>query len=180
MLLTILFVLSSLFCFGQASKQVNRVGNKGTSKPLSVEYEGNPAHKGRSEVGTIISIRKGPVQVIGARFLINKISLPDSAVFVLNIYEIENGRPTANGLYRPVKISGKVEKGELNVDLSGCDIKAHEDFLLALSWPSGQGNISFGAGMVGSRSYHRIGDGEWERVPMMKLGFSATVVRKRD
>jgi hypothetical protein len=181
-LFTILLVCISLICFSQRdTKQgVNRIGNRGTSKPLSVEYEGNPDHKGMHEVGTIISVRKGPVRVIGARILINKISLPDTAVFILNIYKVKDGRPTADGLYRPVKVPGKVEKGQLDVDLTGYDINADEDFLLALSWADGRGNISFGAGLGGSRSYHRIDNGEWERVPMMKLGFSATIVKGSD
>ena len=177
-----MFVLITFFCFAQKDSRlvVNRIGNKGASKPLSVEYEENPAHKGRSEVGTIIPIRKGRVQIVGARLLINKISMPDTALFILNIYEVKERHPTSNGLYRPVKIAGKIVEGQLNVDLSGYNIYASEDFLLAFSWPDGEGKISFGAGMGGSRSYHRVDNGEWERLPMMKLGFSVTVISKRD
>src|SRR6476661_7236388 len=121
-LFAILFLL--VYSFGIAQKvATKRIGNKGINKPLSVEYTGNPAHNGRSEVGTLVSIRKGPLHIIGARFLINSISIPDTALFILNIYEVKNGLPTKNGLYRPVKIGKGVKKGVLNVDLADYNIR---------------------------------------------------------
>jgi len=175
-LFTVLFLFVSFHCLAQTDslQVVKRVGNMGVNKPLSIEYGGNPEHQGHSEVGTIISIRKGPVHVVGARFIINKISLPDTAVLTVNIYEVKDGKPTANGLYRPVKITGAVKEGQLNVDLTGYNIIMSDDFMLALSWSSGRGSISFGGGMHGGRSFHRNDNQEWERAPM-KLGFSALI-----
>jgi hypothetical protein len=170
--LTILFLSVFSLCIAQKDS-TKRIGNKGINKPLSVEYFGNPEHNGRNEVGTLVSIRKGPLHIVGARFLINSISMPDTALFFVNIYEVKDGLPTKNGLYRPVKITGEVRKGQLNVDLTGFNIIESEDFLLALSWPAQYGNISFGGSLHGKRSFHRSDNGEWERLPMMKLGFSA-------
>jgi hypothetical protein len=175
----ILFSLVSFFCYGQ-KESFYRIGNKGAVKPLSVQYERHPMHHGTSEAGTIMKVRKGRVRILGARFIVNKMSFTDTGAFALNLYEVKDGRPTANVLYGPIKV-GVVKTGLNDIDLGHYNISSFEDFFLALSWTGvpGGSKIDFGSGMHGNRSFHRADtSGEWERVPLMKLAFSVVVKKE--
>ena len=178
---TIIFTLVAFTCVAQKRSQQTfyRIGNTGSVKPLSVQYEKDTRHHGTFEVGTLIPVRRGRVNVVGARFIVNKMSFADTGAFSLKLFEVKDGRPTQHVIYGPFKV-GIVKTGLNDIDLTHYDINLFKDFFLALSWTDvpGGSKIDFGSGMHGNRSFHRVDtSGEWEKLPLMKLGFSAVVIK---
>jgi hypothetical protein len=150
---------------------------------LTIDYETDPVHCGCLEAGTMISVYKRPVRVVGARFNIKRITFPDTSAFSLNIYQVKDDHPTTKTLYGPIKFWGKVKNGVIDVNLFSHDIQLNEDFFLALQWsdPKNPQRISFGGSLIRGKSFHRFdSSSEWEKVPLMTLGFSVVVLSDKD
>ncbi|MBL7699207.1 MAG: hypothetical protein JNK79_13665 [Chitinophagaceae bacterium] len=181
-LLTILYGMLSFWCFSQedSSKFMNTIGNNGTVKLLSVAYEVNHDH-GHFETGTIVRVCSGPLRVVSAKFLIRSFTTADT--FNVNFYKVENDRPATRVLRGPIPVYGRNGKGALNVDLTKDSITMNEDFFIAISKSGGEGveRIEFLAGFAGNKSFHRYDvTGEWEKIPVLKPGFSVKVASDKD
>ena len=177
-LVSLFIGLTLLFCnnsFAQHTESI--VGNKGKNKPLTVDYETNVDSSFIHEVGTVMNI-KSPAIITKANFVINSNNYPDSLQFTINVYNLKNGKPDSSLLPEPVTATTAMKRGTLSVDLKKYNVIVDDDFFLSLEWKEGhpRDKVGFGGGMSGNISYHRIkGKSEWEKVPMMKLGFYANV-----
>jgi hypothetical protein len=154
------------------------VGNKGKNKPITIEYEANKLHEGIIEVGTVMTIKKSPLFITEANFIINGNKNGDTIDFRVNIYNMNEGVPHINLLSEPILVRSNMKEGILSVDLKKYNIYVDDDFFMSLQWRDGlnTGSISFGGGFLGNKSFHRVDDeGEWAKAPL-RLGFFAHVL----
>lgn len=108
-------------------------------------------------------------------------SLFDTLFFRLNVYTLENNKPSRNLLQVPVYITTTNKKGWCRINLEQYNIEAKDDFAIGLEWVRDlrkQGiakGLYFSAGFLGKTCYYRkASQQEWEKIPV-SLGFFATV-----
>ena len=171
-----LLLITAMLCFANSYSQKARVGNRTNS--LTVDYQGNDKHEGLVEVGTVMHIQKSPALIRYVNFVIKANNYKDSIDFNINIYSLKNGLPEAGLLKEPITVTSKMKKGVLTLNVEKYNIYVKDDFFLALQWKEGKNpeRIGFGGGTSGNKSYHRVDNGEWDKLPIMKLGFFADVL----
>ncbi len=171
-----LLLFASMLCFSSSFSQMARVGNRTNS--LTVDYQSNDTHQGLFEVGTVMHIQKSPALIRYVNFVIKANNYKDSIDFNITIYSLKNGKPDSSLLKEPITVTSHMKKGVLTLDIGKYNIYVKDDFFLALKWKEGKDRerIGFGGGLSGYKSYQRVDNGEWDKLPLMNLGFNADVL----
>ena len=171
-----LLLITAILCSAFSFSQTERVGNRNNS--LTVDYESNDIHQGLFEVGTVMHIKKSPALIRYVNFVIKTNNYKDSIDFQINIYSLKNGKPGVSLLKDPIILTSNMKKGVLTMDIGKYNIYVKDNFFLALQWKEGKDpeRIGFGGGLSGNKSYQRVDNGEWDKLPLMNLGFYADVV----
>lgn len=171
-----LLLIAAILCSAFSFSQMERVGNRNNS--LTIDYQGNDNHPGLYEIGTVMHIQKSPALIRYVNFVIKANNYKDSIDFQINIYSLKNGKPEESLLKDPITVTSSMKKGVLTMDIGKYNLYVKDDFFLALKWKEGKNpeRIGFGGGLSGNKSYQRVDNGEWNKLPTMNLGFYADVV----
>lgn len=149
------------------------LGNDFHSKKVTAGFQSN---KLGSEIGIIMRIKKAPSYVERVNFHIAQ-NKYDSAIWRVNIYLLEDGKPGENILKQPIYLKSFKSNEDLSVDLVPWSIEVNSDFVVALELIEdlGEQGLMFCAGIFGNSMFVRVASqGEWEKVPL-GVGFTAMV-----
>jgi hypothetical protein len=149
------------------------LGNDFHSTKIGAGFQSN---KLGSEIGIIMRIKKAPSYVDRVNFHIAQ-NKYDSAIWRVNIYMLEDGKPGENMLKQPIYLKSFKSNEDLSVDLAPYLIEVNGDFVVALELIEdlGELGLSFCAGIFGNSMFVRVASqGEWQKVPL-GVGFTATV-----
>jgi len=153
------------------------LGNTSASRFISFGF---PLKFLGSEAGVKINLGKKPVLLKNFRFTVSDNRL-DTAVFRLNIYRFQHGRPTENILQQNILIPVGKKTGGYMVNLSEYKLIMKDDILVALEWIEGSstqdhGAIFLSAGVLNSSTWHRVtSQGSWKKFSSIGAGFNITV-----
>lgn len=148
------------------------LGNKADSKFFGGKFASGGLG---SEIAIKIKIKDTPTYLDTFSFNISY-NDEDTAIFRVNIYEIENGLPDKNILTDNIIIRINGQTGKIDIDLSKYNVSVDDDFFIGLEWIEGKNNsgIVFSAGFVNKGTYYRkASQGRWKKYPM-GVGFNVT------
>jgi hypothetical protein len=156
-------------------RKIRILGNTTESKKFSGGFGSKDLG---SQIGIRVRVGKKEVFLDKFNFFIAYNTF-DSLTFRVNVYKMEDGKPTENLLHDNVIIRLGKETGEQSVDLSKYNIVADDDFLIALEWleksgpPNGIFNIS--ASLFSSSTYIRkTSQAGWAIKKGIGLGLNVT------
>ena len=151
------------------------LGNKTESKKFSGGFGSKDLG---SQIGIRIHVGKKDVFLDKFNFFVAYNTF-DSLTFRVNIYKMEDGKPTENLLHDNVIIRLGKETGKQSVDLDKYNIVADNDFLIALEWLDKRGpangifNIS--ASLLSSSTYIcKTSQAGWSVKKGIGLGLNVT------
>lgn len=176
----------------KANKQLNEIvitakklrskviGNKTTSKFLGTGF--SPGQLG-AEMGIKINIPRIPTFVDAFNFHISYNRLKSRSVFRLNIYTVENGKPSANILTENITIPvERNQTGVISVNLKPYDIILKEDVIVTLEWvknekePKDGEAIFFSLGLLTNGTFVKTSNqGKMKKHSNLGVGFNLNV-----
>ncbi len=163
----------------QGFKKKN-VGNKTTSKFVSTGFGYDQLG---AEIGIKINVRKQPTFVDAFNFNISYNRLSAKALFRLNIYEIERGKPSRNIVTESIIIPiDPKQTGLISVDLMKYNIVLKEDVIVTLEWVKSEGEnnrgeaIFFSLGVFNSGTLiKRASQGKFKKYSNMGVGMNLDI-----
>lgn len=152
-----------------------RLGNTTKSKFLSTGFGYEQLG---AEMGIKVNIRK-PTLVDSFKFHISYNRLSSKAIFRLNFYNVEKGRPGQNILNDNIFVTIEPNQvGRISVDLMPYDITLTEDVMVTLEWVDFVGEkdmeeaIYFSLALVGNPTYFkRASQAKFKRQQSLGIGF---------
>jgi hypothetical protein len=154
------------------------LGNTTTTKFISV---GLPLKFLGSEIGVKINLGKKTVVLKNFNFNISDIRL-DTAVFRLNIYHFNNGKPQDNILKKNILIPVGRRSGQYTVNLSAYKLVLKDDILISIEWIEGStaakenGAIFLSASFLSAATWHRLtSQADWKKASGLGVGFNLEV-----
>lgn len=154
-------------------------GNTSQSKFISVGF---PLRDLGSEVGVRLSLGKQKMLLKSFNYTVSHLRM-DSALFRLNIYTWENGKPGANVLTQNI-LTGFDSTGTYSINLLPYKIILSGPLLVSLEWidghtSTGQGNVFFSAGFLSSGYRRKTTSSKWIRSAGLAAGFNVSVVAQQ-
>ena len=151
-------------------------GNTSQSKFISVGF---PLRDLGSELGVRLSLGKQKKLLKSFNYTVSHLRV-DSALFRLNIYKWENGKPGANVLTQNI-LTGFDSTGTYSINLLPYKIILSGPLLVSLEWidghaSTGQGNVFFSAGFLSSGYRRKTTSSKWIRSAGLAAGFNVSVV----
>jgi CarboxypepD_reg-like domain len=135
------------------------LGNKTTSRFIGAAFGYD---KLGAEMGIKINVNKRPTFVDAFNFNISYNRLSAKALFRLNIYELERGKPSRNIMTESVIIPVNAKQtGLISVDLKAYNIILKEDVIATLEWVKNEGEnnkgeaIFFSLGVFNSGTFFK-------------------------
>ena len=144
----------------------------GNTKFTNTMVFGFQSHELGNEIGTIISIEDGPVDIKSINVSIYKNKLK-SFKYRLNIYDIKDGKPHKIIHNKNIIIECTTRKGLYSVDLSEYDIVAEGDIFVSLEWIEDltEGDLFFSTTPQGTKSFTRhASQANWTEATNVSLG----------
>jgi len=121
------------------------LGNKTTSKFIGAGFSYDQLG---AEMGIKVNVKKQPTFVDAFNFNISYNRLSAKALFRLNIYEIERGRPSKNIMTESIIIPiNPKQTGLISVDLMSHNIVLRDDVIVTLEWVKNEGENNKGEGI---------------------------------
>ncbi len=118
------------------------LGNKTESKFLGAGFGYDQLG---AEMGIKINIRKNPTLVDTFNFTVSQNRLSAKAIFRLNFYSVQKGKPYENILTENILISiAPKQTGPISVDLKPYGIVLKDDVIVALEWVANEGDTKEG------------------------------------
>jgi hypothetical protein len=161
-----------------AGKRLRRktLGNRTESRFLSVGFGSNQLG---AQVGIPIKARRHPMILEEVDFHVSY-NRYDSLTVRLNIYQLEEGKPTHHLLNQSFILQVGSQTGRFAFDLSQRPFAIREDVLVALELLQGKGGadqgIFFSAGMLNGATYYRkASHGSWRKAKGMGVGIQVKV-----
>jgi hypothetical protein len=146
--------LTEVVITAQGLKKKN-LGNKTTSKFVSTGFSYNQLG---AEMGIKVNVKEQPAFVDAFHFNISYNRLSAKALFRLNIYEIERGRPSKNIMTENIIIPiNPKQTGLISVDLMPHNIVLREDVIVTLEWVKNEGENNKGEGIFFSLGFFNSG-----------------------
>lgn len=163
----------------QGLKKKN-LGNKTTSKFISTGFGYD---KLGAEMGIKVNVRKRPTFVDAFNFHISYNRLSAKALFRLNVYEVEKGRPSRNIMTENIIIPiNPKQTGLISVDLIPHNIVLKDDVIVTLEWVKNEGEnkkgegIFFSLGVLNSGTFiKRSSQGSFKKFSNMGVGMNFDV-----
>lgn len=180
----------------QATNRKLHTHELGLAKPSSQVRLNMASNQLGNELGTLVRLKRRPALLQSVHMVILQ-NEAGPLTFRLNIYRLDShGRPTTEKLVNhDVLVTAMPQAGILTADLSADHLLLTEDFLLAVEWVKGSGDITpdlrkrlyFGGGLAPKSTLYmrRASQASWEimsytsNLPLMGLkpqvAFYATV-----
>ena len=160
--------------------RLKTIGNKTTSKFLSTGFGYNQLG---AEMCIRINIRKKPTFVNAFNFNISYNRLSSDALFRLNIYNINNGKPKDNILNENITIPISARQtGLISVDLKPYNIVLDEDVMVSIEWLKNEKEtkkgeaIFFSLGLFSGGTFVKpSSQGKMKKHSSMGVGFNLDV-----
>jgi len=130
-----------------------------------------------NEIGTVISIEDGPVDIKSINVSIYKNKLK-SFKYRVNIYDLKDGKPHKIIHNKNIIIECTTRKGLYSVDLSEYDIVAEGDIFVSLEWIEDltEGKLFFSTTPQGSKTFTRhASQANWIEATNVSLGLYISV-----
>ena len=154
--------------------------NTGTSRSVNLALAKYPNQNLGAAVGRKFALHK-PSQLETLRFFVQRNSF-DTVRFRINIDRVENGRPGASLLSKPVIIELKPKQsGWIEVDLQPYDIKVEDPVIISVEWVYARGegralSMPITIPAIGATHYYRYGSqNKWKKFAQMSSCISLTV-----
>lgn len=156
------------------------LGNKSKSKFMSTGFAYNQLG---AEVGIKIKIRNQPTFVDAFNFNISYNRLSAKVLFRLNIYDIQDGKPSTNILNENIIIPIEPKQtGLITVDLREYDIVLNDDSIVTLEWIENVGEVKKGEGIffsigmfTGGTYVRNSSQGQIDKKGFFGVGFNLDV-----
>jgi hypothetical protein len=160
--------------------KTKNLGNKTTSRFVSTGFGYDQLG---AEIGIRINVRKQPTFVDTFNFNISYNRLSARALFRLNIYEIESGKPSRNIMTENIIIPIDAKQtGLISVDLKEYNIELRDDVIATLEWIKSEGEnnkgeaIFFSLGVFNSGTLiKRASQGKFKKYSKMGVGMNFDV-----
>jgi hypothetical protein len=133
---------------------------------------GFQSHELGNEIGTIINIEDGPVDIKSINISIYKNKLKRFK-YRVNIYDLKDGKPHKIIHNKNIIIECTTRKGLYSVDLSEYDIVAEGDIFVSLEWIEDltEGKLFFSTTPQGTKSFTRhASQANWIEATNVSLG----------
>jgi hypothetical protein len=131
------------------------LGNRTTSRFVSAGFGYD---KLGAEIGIRVNVREQPTFVDAFNFHISHNRLSAKALFRLNIYEIESGKPSKNIMRENIIVPVDAKQtGLISVDLQKYNIILKEDVIVTLEWVSNEGKNKKGEAIFFSLGFLNTG-----------------------
>lgn len=156
------------------------LGNKSKSKFMSTGFAYDQLG---AEVGIKIKIRNQPTFVDAFNFNISYNRLSAKVLFRLNIYDIQEGKPSTNILNENIIIPIEPKQtGLITVDLGEYDIVLNDDSIVTLEWIENVGEVKKGEGIffsigmfTGGTYVRNSSQGQIDKKGFFGVGFNLDV-----
>ena len=160
--------------------KTKNLGNNTTSRFISTGFGYDQLG---AEIGIKINVREQPTFVDTFNFNISYNRLSARALFRLNIYEIESGKPSKNIMTENVIIPIEAKQtGLISVDLKEYNIELRDDVIATLEWVKNEGEnykgeaIFFSLGVFNSGTLiKRASQGKFKKYSKMGVGMNFDV-----
>ncbi len=160
--------------------KTRNLGNKTTSRFVGIGFGYDQLG---AEIGIKINVRKQPTFLDTFNFNISYNRLSARALFRLNIYEIESGKPFKNIMTENIIIPIDAKQtGLISVDLKKYNIELRHDVIATLEWVKNEGEnykgeaIFFSLGVFNSGTLvKRASQGKFKKYSKMGVGMNFDV-----
>jgi hypothetical protein len=160
--------------------KTRNLGNKTTSRFIGAGFGYDQLG---AEMGIKINVREQPTFVETFNFNISYNRLSARALFRLNIYEIESGKPSKNIMTENIIIPIEAKHtGLISVDLKEYNIELRDDVIATLEWIKSEGEnnkgeaIFFSLGIFSSGTFFkRASQGKFKKYSKMGVGMNFDV-----